>query len=191
MTYDAIIIGGGPGGSTAGCVLAKEGKKVLILERERFPRFHIGESLLPYGNDELVGGAGNDILNGGTGIDIIYGGAGADILYGGNDNIVDALYGGGSAGLGFAQFDRFRVGGSATFGSTDYIWDWFEPKDFVDSAIGTDLINFTFASGNTYLHFDTNANGLADYTVVLVGSQAWNTAGDYRANTFTASNTAN
>ncbi len=51
MTYDAIIIGGGPGGSTAGCALAQAGKKVLILERERFPRFHVGESLIPYGND--------------------------------------------------------------------------------------------------------------------------------------------
>ena len=53
MDYDAIIIGGGPGGSTAGSVLAKAGKKVLILERERFPRFHVGESLIPYGNDVL------------------------------------------------------------------------------------------------------------------------------------------
>jgi len=51
--YDAIIIGGGPGGCTAGTVLAQAGKKVLILERERFPRFHIGESLIPYGNDVL------------------------------------------------------------------------------------------------------------------------------------------
>lgn len=53
MDYDAIIIGGGPGGSTAGCVLAQAGQRVLILERERFPRFHIGESLIPYGNEEL------------------------------------------------------------------------------------------------------------------------------------------
>jgi flavin-dependent dehydrogenase len=53
MNYDVIIIGGGPGGSTAGSVLARAGKKVLILERERFPRFHVGESLIPYGNDEL------------------------------------------------------------------------------------------------------------------------------------------
>jgi len=51
MSYDAIIIGGGPGGSTAGSALARAGKKVLILERERFPRFHVGESLIPYGND--------------------------------------------------------------------------------------------------------------------------------------------
>jgi flavin-dependent dehydrogenase len=51
--YDAIIIGGGPGGSTAGSVLAQAGKKVLILERERFPRFHVGESLIPYGNEEM------------------------------------------------------------------------------------------------------------------------------------------
>lgn len=53
MTYDAIIIGGGPGGSTAASVLSRAGKKVLIIERERFPRFHVGESLIPYGNDEL------------------------------------------------------------------------------------------------------------------------------------------
>jgi len=51
MAYDALIIGGGPGGSTAGTALARAGKKVLILERERFPRFHVGESLIPYGND--------------------------------------------------------------------------------------------------------------------------------------------
>jgi len=49
--YDAIIIGGGPGGSTAGAALARAGKKVLILEREHFPRFHVGESLIPFGND--------------------------------------------------------------------------------------------------------------------------------------------
>lgn len=51
--YDTIIIGGGPGGSTTGSSLALAGKKVLILEKESFPRFHVGESLIPYGNDIL------------------------------------------------------------------------------------------------------------------------------------------
>jgi FADH2-dependent halogenase len=46
--YDAVIIGGGPGGSSAATFLAKAGKRVLVLEKEHFPRFHIGESLLPY-----------------------------------------------------------------------------------------------------------------------------------------------
>lgn len=41
------MIGGGPAGSAASTILARAGKKVLVLEKERFPRFHIGESLLP------------------------------------------------------------------------------------------------------------------------------------------------
>ncbi len=44
---DVVVIGGGPGGSSAATMLAKAGKRVIVLERERFPRFHIGESLLP------------------------------------------------------------------------------------------------------------------------------------------------
>jgi flavin-dependent dehydrogenase len=46
--YDAVIIGGGPGGSTVATLLARAGRKVLVVEREKFPRFHVGESLLPF-----------------------------------------------------------------------------------------------------------------------------------------------
>lgn len=46
--YDAAIIGGGPAGSTAATFLAMKGRRVIVLEKEKFPRFHIGESLLPY-----------------------------------------------------------------------------------------------------------------------------------------------
>lgn len=46
--YDALIVGGGPGGSTAATLLARAGRRVLVLEKDRHPRFHIGESLLPY-----------------------------------------------------------------------------------------------------------------------------------------------
>jgi geranylgeranyl reductase family protein len=46
--YDVAIIGGGPAGSTAATLLARAGRQVIVLEREKFPRFHIGESLLPF-----------------------------------------------------------------------------------------------------------------------------------------------
>src|SRR5436190_21986536 len=45
--FHAIVIGGGPSGSTVATRLAQLGRRVLLLEKERFPRFHIGESLLP------------------------------------------------------------------------------------------------------------------------------------------------
>ncbi|MGZ8939385.1 MAG: NAD(P)/FAD-dependent oxidoreductase [Limisphaerales bacterium] len=48
QNYDAIIIGGGPSGASAGAILAEHGHRALILEREKFPRYHIGESLLPF-----------------------------------------------------------------------------------------------------------------------------------------------
>jgi flavin-dependent dehydrogenase len=46
--YDALVIGGGPSGSTAAALLAEHGHRVLLLERETMPRYHIGESLIPY-----------------------------------------------------------------------------------------------------------------------------------------------
>lgn len=46
--YDVIVIGGGPSGSTVSALLAEYGHKVLLVEREAFPRYHIGESLIPY-----------------------------------------------------------------------------------------------------------------------------------------------
>jgi len=46
MDYDVIVLGGGPGGSTVGTLLADYGKKVLLIEKSTFPRYHIGESLL-------------------------------------------------------------------------------------------------------------------------------------------------
>ena len=45
--YDVAIIGGGPAGSTAATLLALKGRRVIVIEREKFPRFHNGESLLP------------------------------------------------------------------------------------------------------------------------------------------------
>ena len=44
--YDVIVVGGGPAGSTVASILAREGRKVVLFEKERFPRHHIGESLM-------------------------------------------------------------------------------------------------------------------------------------------------
>ncbi len=46
--YDVIVIGGGPSGSTAAALLAQKGRRVLLLEKVKFPRYHVGESLMPY-----------------------------------------------------------------------------------------------------------------------------------------------
>ena len=51
--YDVIIVGAGPAGSTAASILADAGQDVLVLEKENFPRPHIGESLLPVGTGVL------------------------------------------------------------------------------------------------------------------------------------------
>src|SRR5262245_65908237 len=53
VEYDVAVIGGGPGGSSAATALARRGRRVLLLERDRFPRFHIGESQLPWINGVL------------------------------------------------------------------------------------------------------------------------------------------
>ena len=51
LDCDVVVIGGGPAGSTAASALAGAGRSVVLLERDRFPRFHIGESLLASVND--------------------------------------------------------------------------------------------------------------------------------------------
>lgn len=46
--FDVVVIGGGPAGASAAAILAEKGRKVAVLERTTFPRYHVGESLLPY-----------------------------------------------------------------------------------------------------------------------------------------------
>ena len=47
-TCEVVIIGGGPAGAAAACVLAEQGHDVVVFEREKFPRYHIGESMIPF-----------------------------------------------------------------------------------------------------------------------------------------------
>jgi flavin-dependent dehydrogenase len=56
-TFDAVIIGGGPAGASSAAILAEHGHRVLVLEREKFPRYHVGESMIPftYGPMERLG----------------------------------------------------------------------------------------------------------------------------------------
>ena len=46
--YDAIVVGAGPAGSTTAALLAEKGRDVLVVEKEKFPRYHVGESLMPF-----------------------------------------------------------------------------------------------------------------------------------------------
>jgi flavin-dependent dehydrogenase len=47
-SHEVIIIGGGPAGTSTAAILAEHGHRVLVLEREKFPRYHVGESLIPF-----------------------------------------------------------------------------------------------------------------------------------------------
>jgi flavin-dependent dehydrogenase len=49
--FDVVVAGGGPAGSSTANFLRQRQRRVLVLEREKFPRFHIGESMLPFAND--------------------------------------------------------------------------------------------------------------------------------------------
>lgn len=46
--YDAIVVGAGPAGSSTAAILAEKGHDVMVVEKERFPRYHVGESLMPF-----------------------------------------------------------------------------------------------------------------------------------------------
>ncbi|HYS38102.1 MAG TPA: FAD-dependent oxidoreductase [Pseudonocardiaceae bacterium] len=74
-TFDVVVVGGGPAGSTVATVVAKRGHRVLLLEKQAFPRYQIGESLLPstvhgvcriLGVTDEVAAAGFTVKRGGT-----------------------------------------------------------------------------------------------------------------------------
>ncbi len=52
-SFDVIVIGAGPAGSAAAALLAEQGLRVVMIEREKFPRYHIGESLIPFTSHPL------------------------------------------------------------------------------------------------------------------------------------------
>ena len=93
---DILVVGAGPAGSVAAALLHKQGRQVLVIEREQFPRFSIGESLLPQSMQYLeeagmlravveAAASGRDLLvsaQTGSGKTVAYGLAFADELMG-------------------------------------------------------------------------------------------------------------
>jgi flavin-dependent dehydrogenase len=65
IQHDVIVLGGGPGGSMVATVMSQQGLNVGLIEREEFPRFHIGESLLPASMPLLKATGFYDVLNSG------------------------------------------------------------------------------------------------------------------------------
>jgi halogenation protein CepH len=47
--FPVVVVGGGPAGATTAAFIARRGHRVLLLEKQQFPRYQIGESLLPLG----------------------------------------------------------------------------------------------------------------------------------------------
>src|SRR5678815_6134198 len=70
---EILIIGAGPAGSVAAAMLRQQGRKVLMLERQQFPRFSIGESLLPQ-SMEYIEAAGllQDVVEAGFQLSLIH-----------------------------------------------------------------------------------------------------------------------
>ncbi len=88
---DVVVIGGGPAGSSIGTLLARKGWRVALLEKDRHPRFHIGESLLPH-NNPLLDALG--VLDEVEAVGIVKKGAEFDSKYHGKSqtfNFADAL----------------------------------------------------------------------------------------------------
>ncbi len=157
--YDVIVVGAGPGGSTTATYLAMKGHKVLVIEKETFPRFRIGESLLPFSMEVMKETGFYDVLSSGKYIQK-NGAYFFDSVT--NDNIYFDFSNNGKAEFPHAyevqraEFDKDLLEYAKTKGV-----EVRQPEEFVSAEFSDTGVNVKTNKGNYQAKYIVDASGRA------------------------------